>query len=263
MNTVVVTPAGRRKYMEVLAPRLLADPDVTRWELWLNTDHPPDIDWVRSLAAAHPEKVRVVEIPEPVGHPVAYRIHKFYRTACDVNSVYVRMDDDIVWYAPGSISSLVHHRCVIPHHFLVYGNVLNSGLTSHLHQRFMRIPLDWGRVKYLCMDEVAWGNPQFAEKLHRAFLADPKPENWHIPDWVLYDYERHSVNVISWHGADCARWHPHIGHDEEVELSVIKPQAEGRMCAIHGAGLFVHFAFYTQRDHLDATNILDCYRRLP
>jgi hypothetical protein len=262
MKTVVVTPSGRQKYLEVLAPRIVSDPEVDRWDLWLNTEHGPDIEFIHHLGRTHP-KIRVIVLPDAMTQPVAYRIHKFYPHACDTDTVYVRMDDDIVWYEKGSISSLVHHRCVDHHPFLIYGNVLNSSITSHIHQRANRIPLEWGIVRYGVMDAVGWADPVFAEKLHRQFLLNPNPSNWHLPDWVLYDYERHSVNVISWHGYDCAKWCHSMSHDEEAWLAHQEPHRQKRWNVIHGHGLFAHFAFYTQRERMDATDLLSHYARLP
>lgn len=260
MKTVVVTPAGRRRYLEILSRYVLSDTDVDRWDIWLNTDNVDDIDYITSLATN--PKVRVVTVPDKICHPVAFRIHKFFSQATDADTIYVRLDDDIVYYAPNSISNLVLRRANYKDAFLVYGNVVNSAITSHVHQRNLTIPLEWGKVKYTVMDEVGWKNPQFAEKLHRLFLSYTYPYRWYNRDWLLYDYERHSINVISWYGDDCANWCRNMNPDEEVWLSQTYPSQIKRPNIIAGDNLFVHYAFYTQREYLDKTDILSQYDKL-
>ena len=261
MKTVVVTPAGRRQYLEILSRYILNDTDVDRWDIWLNTDHQPDIDYItRTLGTK--SKVQIIRVPDPVHHPVAYRIHKFFPHAAEHDTIYVRLDDDIVHYAKGSIANIVKSRIVYNNAFLVYGNVVNSALMSHLHQRHMTIPLEWGEVKYICMDGIGWGNPHFAEKLHRLFLADPDPTKWNVKDWLLYHYERHSINVISWLGDDCKKWCRTMNHDEEAWLSHAAPLQAKRPNVICGNSLFVHYAFYTQREYLETTDILSLYDKL-
>jgi hypothetical protein len=50
--------------------------------------------------------------------------------------------------------------------------------------------------------------------------------------------------------------------DEEQWLSVDKPLSIGAVNRIIGDTLFVHYSFYTQRDHLDKTDILKQYEKL-
>ncbi len=256
-KVVVCTPAGRQRYMKVLAPRLLSDPDVDRWDVWVNTANVANLSYLRGLSQ-HP-KVRLVEVRDPVTEPLSFRIHKFFAHATDGDSVYLRLDDDIVWYSPGSIRRVVERRLDDPHPFLVYGNVLNSGLTSYHHQMSGRIPRSWGDCAYECMDKVSWGDPQFAVKLHGKFLDDPDPVKWHLPDHTLADYERHSINAISWTGKDAQAWAREVSFDEEAWLSHIAPRHRNRPNVTRGDTLFCHYAFYTQRDAVDCSNVLQRY----
>jgi len=162
--------------MEVLAPRILADPDVDRWELWVNTQVKDDLLYLISLARN--PKVRLIYSPAPYPDlPLGFRIHKFYPFATDPDCVYVRLDDDIVWYSPGAIGNLVKRRNLNPNPFLVYGNVLNSGLTSYWHQQLGRTGKDWGFATENCVCPVSWGGERFVVKLHRQFLDNPNPKN--------------------------------------------------------------------------------------
>ena len=254
---VAVTPAGRRRYLEVLAAHVLAEGAVDRWELWANTDDPADLAWMDALAAREP-RVRVVRGSWPLEGTLS--IHRYYRGCADPGTVYVRLDDDVAWAAPGAIRKLAERRVADPAPFILYGNTLNNALTTHLHQRAGRLPAT-PAAGYACLDPVGWRDGPFAVALHRAFLADPNPAKWTLPDHDLTAYERCSVNVVSWLGADLIGCD--VGRDEEVWLACDEPERRGRPNRIAGDCLFAHFAFFTQRPAVDAAaDVLAGYRKL-
>lgn len=260
MKLVVVTPAGRRRYLEVLAQYVL--PVVDRWDLWVNTLDGADLQWMRELASRFP-KVRLVEVPDEYPQFHNFRIHKFFPHATDSDTVYIRLDDDIVYVEKGALERIKEYRISNPAPFLVYGNVLNSGLTSHLHQRAGRLSKSWGVAKYDCMCEVGWKNPEFVTDLHRKFLADPDPKKWHLQNWDLFHYERHSINCISWLGSDCANWVPRMDADEEVWLSVAAPTQFSRPNVALGDATVIHYSFHPTRNYLDSQPwILGGYKTL-
>ncbi len=263
MQTVVVTPAGRRKYLEVLAPRILRDPDVDFWELWVNTQEEKDIEWMKELHDTR-GKVRLIHSDAPYNDlPLSYRIHNFYRQATDPDVVYVRLDDDICYYESGSIGKLANYRINNPHPFLVYGNVLNSGLTSYLHQQQGHVPREWGELTYSCLCDTGWKSGEFAGRLHRKFLDHPDPKLWYLPDHTLREYERHSINAVSWLGSDAKEWADKVDMDEEVWVSMTAPREYKRPCVCVGDTLFCHYSFYVQREYMDKTDILPRYKELP
>lgn len=258
---IVVTPYGRRRYAEVLACYVLAEPAVDEWHLWFNTDDPWDIEWAQGLRNAN-RRVVLVAVSTPLISPCQYRICQFYPFATDPTTVYVRMDDDVVYAAPGAIAGLAAQRITDPKPFLLFGNVLNTALTSHFHQRAKRATERYGTVGYNCMDPVGWNSPRFAVDLHRRFLGKPDRRRWELPDWDLTQYEHHSVNVIAWLGRDAQNWGP-VGASEEVWLSCDKPRLEGRPNRVGGRHFFAHYAFFPQREAVDArVDILQRYRKL-
>jgi hypothetical protein len=260
---VVVTPAGRRRYLEILSRYVFADAAVDRWDIWLNTRDAEDEAWIRAYCASEP-RARLVQSQVPFDDaPVAYRIHTFFSQATDPDAVYVRLDDDIVYAAPGAVADLALTRLTHPDPVLVYGNVANSALTSWVHQKVGNVSLYTGVCGYDVMDPVGWGSWEFAAALHDRFLMDPDRFLLNFY-WWLTAFERHSINVISWLGADAARWVPHMDRDEEAWLSCVRPREEGRPCLVEGQALFVHYAFYSQRGGLDENrpDILASYRKL-
>ena len=78
---VCVTPAGRRRYMRLLAPQILASPLVDRYDVWVNTKAPRDIAFFDALAKIDP---RVRLVAQPDGIVDEYRsIGAFHRLATD------------------------------------------------------------------------------------------------------------------------------------------------------------------------------------
>jgi len=64
-------------------------------------------------------------------------------------------------------------------------------------------------------------------------------------------------------GYDCAEWCSKVDPDEEIWMSVTKPKEAKRPNLVLGTDLFVHFAFHTQRDAMDASGLITKYRELP
>ena len=63
------------------------------------------------------------------------QISRFFKFAIDPDTIYVRIDDDVVWMVEGCIEALVQHRVQYPDAYLVYANIVNSSRFMHLHQK--------------------------------------------------------------------------------------------------------------------------------
>jgi hypothetical protein len=68
--------------------------------------------------------------------------------------------------------------------------------------------------------------------------------------------------VISWLGKEFKKFNGDVGLDEEEWLSCDKPKQIQMPNIIFGDSLFVHYAFFTQRQYLDNTNILETYKKI-
>lgn len=266
-RVVVVTPAGRRRYLELLVPQVLALRGVVdEYRLWLNTTDAEDVAYCERLAAEHPDFITLARLPPGIAWEGNYSIHHFFRDCVDPGAVYVRLDDDVVLLdTPDAFRALLDFRLDHPELFLVYGCILNNAVITHLQQRMMRFGTELGRCGYACMDEVGWSSPQFAERLHRAVLRRLDDgcglEAFRMPPWRLhYPDERVSINCISWLGEEFATFGGAVGRDEEQWLAVDRPRACGKPNGVFGGFVCVHYAFHPQRAHLDATDILHAYR---
>lgn len=270
-KVIAVTPAGRSRYLKILLNYVLRDylqGVIDEWHLWMNTVIDDDIQYCRSLA----EKFNFIKLVEADPEITitegkhGYSIYQFYRNCVDENTVYVRLDDDIVFIEENAIKKLVDFRIENPGYFLVFANIINNAICSHLHQRFGMLPSYDGRlVGYHCLDPLAWETPEFAEYVHRVFLnhyLNNNLEGYKFNRWELYMLERYSINCFAFFGKDFAEFGGRVGEDEEFWLSQIKPEAIGRANVICGQSLVSHFSFFTQREFLDQTDLLEQYVKL-
>lgn len=269
MRNVIVTPAGRRRYLEILEPyvrRAIVAGEAARWDIWMNTQVPSDEAYIRQIAAENPDIYRVVE--HIGGWDGNFAICQFFRGCIDPDETYVRVDDDIVFMESGAIRDLAQFRRDNPEPFLVYGNIVNNSICTHLHQRAGLTSLEDGIAEYICMGANSWNNPKVALREHQGFLDRVERSRVAIQPyifdrWIAYDYERISINTICWTGADFAKFGGEVGMDEEDWLSCQKPRELGRPNVIYGGAIFSHFAYFTQRPWLEAnTDILERYHRL-
>lgn len=267
MQRIIVTPAGRKRYLEPLFMHLQAQKDsFDEWHLWMNTSRIEDIGYAERLAARHPW-IHTIYLDDYEGRPTDnMNIHRFFPLdAADPECVYLRLDDDVVWLQPGFVDAMFTYRQANPEPFLVYANIVNNAVCTYLHQHGGALTTPQynttqKKCGYFCTDPVGWQDPEFAEAVHREFLADPTSDTWrNFNVWHLCDYERCSINAISWLGSEFATFEGKVGADEEQWLSVDHPKEIQRHNVILGSAMCVHFSFHTQREHLDNTDILEDY----
>lgn len=262
MKKVIVTPAGRKRYLEVLANNLNKYKDeFDEWIIWINTPIQEDIDYIYELQ----KKFKFIKTQSlSVEFNGVFSIFSFYKQTIDKDSVYVRLDDDIVYIHPKSLERMFEFRLSNPDPFLIYGNTLNNAICTHIHQRNGLLPKKI-LANYNLIDETGWRHPQFAEMIHRYFFEYHKNkaiENLYIRNWDLMYYERCSINAISWTGEEFSKFNGKVEEDEEDWLSSTKPKEIQRSNLILGNVLFVHYAFKPQRQYLDQTNVLEIYKKI-
>jgi len=264
MKKIIVTPAGRKRYLELLYANLMYCKDeFDSWDIWLNTENKDDIEFIENLASTNDFiNIKYLTVPFNSSWP-GTSIGSFFKDYVNPEEVYVRLDDDIIYIKKGSLAKLFDERIKDVKSFLLYGNIINNCLITHIHQRVGNFGLNYGKAEYACMGDIGWCDSKFAEQIHREFLDKYIDGfNFSIPNWVLYNCERVSINVIAWRGDEFAKFCGIVDADEEQFLSTDKPRSCGLFNRIIGDTLFVHFAFYTQREHLDKTNLLERYKEL-
>lgn len=260
MKRILVTPAGRERYLSVLFNNLVKlRPEFDEWHLWLNTEDESDIRFIYSLSEKN-DFIKVIKNEIPVNGSLS--IHHFFKHCVDKNSLYLRLDDDIVYIKPGSIQRVFSERQKNSDSFLLYGNTLNNVLMSYLQRRVGNFDSTFHATNYHPLCDTAWSDGLFAEKIHRLFFRlfdENELERLYIPNWIFFDYEWVSINVICWKGSDFALFNGIVDPDEERWLTMHKTKELQMPNQIVGDSLFVHYAYYPQRPHVDRTDILQTY----
>lgn len=270
-NVVVFTPWGRELTASLLYRYLLRDHKagvVDEWHLWMNTD--PDQESDRQYGYALEKEhdwITTFERPlEEVLHPKQMNTGTFYVYTQDPDTIYVRMDDDIVWVEENAIARLVQQRLDNPFPFVVFPIIWNNAVCSHYLQLTEQMPHWWGRVGNHCMDPVGWANPGFAENIHRHLLElidKGEVESLFLHHSIQLPVgHQFSVSCFAQNGEEYAKVEGHLGGEEESWHTINKPYELQRPNMIVPNSLISHFSFYHQRNYLLQTDILTQYKKL-
>jgi hypothetical protein len=277
-RVVVVCPAGRRHVADLMRRHVeLARPAVDEFHWWLNTPDQQDQEYFRGLERAAPEFYRTISLPGPMNYwHRAMTIGRFYVFAIDTRTIYIRIDDDVVWMVEGCLEKLLAHRVRYPDAYLVYGNIVNSSRFMHLHQkhgafnpgfpisyainhRTNRQSFPAGLAAHEAIlqtaEAIAHGGNQ--EALLRPWTA--------LGRHVFGAGEHNDANLLSWFGRDFVIWRgicpPHVHEEQWICLRM--PAAQSRIHEACGDALCVHYASEIQWPHISSQpQLLVRYNRL-
>ena len=262
-KVVCNTAAGRHRYMNLLIPYVLDNDIVDRYDIWVNTLNPVDLRFFELLAQKY-SKIKLVYIEDNKFSGLK-SLFEFYKYCTEEDTIYVKLDDDLIWFEPDAITRMVDFRIDNPDYFIVSPLVINNCSGTYLLQNGGKIRLK----KYLSPTmtwESAWCSATFAYQLLDWFqkkVRDDSYKELHMgkkPIGML----RFSINMIVWFGAtfkDFGGVCPKGENDEEY-FSVIKPTQLGVANCINADVLVAHFAFTYQREDLDKTDMLLKYENL-
>jgi len=92
---IVVTPAGRKKYLELLIPQIIKlRPFVDEYRLWANTLNQDDLDYMHNISNQYPDFIKIEYLT--LKFECNYSICSFFKNCIDADTIYVRFDDDII-----------------------------------------------------------------------------------------------------------------------------------------------------------------------
>ncbi|QPF73657.1 glycosyltransferase family 2 protein [Roseateles sp. DAIF2] len=269
---VVVTPAGREHYLELLAHHLLSQPGLHEWQLWDNCRRESDRVYLRRLAQRDP-RIRVVSIPAFEGcHRSSNR---FYRRCDDPRAFYIKIDDDVVYLEPGALERLRQTARAQRQAAQLLGRpvplwwsalVVNNAICSWLLKHHAKLELP-ERLSCQASDPLGGACPAFALRLHERFLAQVEQgrlEPFRVPDFPV-SLSRLSINCLGFWGQDVLRLGQRFcpdDADEEEWLSAVLPSLTGRHGCVVGDVLVAHFACEAQEQALLRSGLLERYYAL-
>lgn len=266
-KVVVVTPAGREKYLSVFKPFIYRKMDeglVDGWQLWLNTVELRDIAYLESMEKENP-KVKIFRIGEAIRDTGFYdtynplKTYMFFQNAQDDDTIYIRFDDDIVWAADDAIEKICQARIDNPNAFVVTPNIVNSTICNSYHQENGALDESAGRVKrytkndpnYAYLDEFNYSDGKLADHIHNTFrrhYENGTLGKYHLPSRSYDEFQRFSICCVAWFGKDKIS----LGYIEEPQIAWELPEALNRPNFFVGDALLVHYAYHTQRPYFEA-----------
>lgn len=261
-KVIVNTAAGRRRYMQYLIPYIVSSKIVDRYDIWINTHNGADIEFFKQIAKRYPV-VNLVWQPDGVVNGNS-TINAFYKACVEADTIYFKLDDDIIWMEPELIEKMVRFRVDNPQYFLVSPLVINNSLSTYLFQLENKIYLN-EYYNSSASHPILWESGQFASELHSWFinkyLRPGKWEELHLGKKEM-GMTRFSINAILWFGDEMKKFSGIVPGDDEEFMSCIYPTIHGLSNAWNGDAVVSHFAFFTQREQLDKQNILEQYGKL-
>ena len=264
---VIVTPAGRKRYLEILMRYVLKEKDIVdEYRLWLNTNNPTDIEYIESLASKYNGFLTVEKLadnkPDWHGNRRVRLICQFFKNCIDDNTIYIRLDDDICWMMPGAIRKLLDFRINHPEYFLVYPGIFNNGYTAMIHSQM-------GMIDIPDCSFRTWQRMPIFGILHHEKLIDALQYNtidqFVFDKVVIEDYAQAAINCVSWFGNEFSKFDGVVADEqcdflEEIWLTKIKPMSISKPNCMYGGSLVSHFAFNKQREYFENnTNLLQAY----
>jgi hypothetical protein len=294
MKVVCVTPAGRRATLSILKTymdKLYTLGVINEWHLWFNVKNDDDREYVLSLENDYTKIIRLFDKEEP-GFGTASVISRFFSYCNDPYTVYVRLDDDIVYIDIDGFKRFIQFRIADTTHFMVYPLIINNIFTSAFLQKngVLRYPQSsdilerWKKILSQVnvedirsrdvstirmhhyfpgssfLDPLYWGDTQFCEFLHRSFIENIKSQtipSMYIPNTELSNFECISIQAISWRGEDMTGI-PNL--DEEGWIGFFYPLLNKKPNILYGSCTVAHYSYYNQLPHLNTTDILESYR---
>jgi hypothetical protein len=250
-NVVVVTPAGRKQYLEVLVPQILAYSVVDEYHVWVNTAQQDDIDYMRNTMPKMSERVKIFNLPPGVPCRGCETIHHFFKECVRPKTLYIRFDDDVVFLDTAqAFERFLDFRIENQQYFLVFPCIVNNAICSHILQRNGKLNLLRGASSYACEDPLGFKSGAFASNIHEQVAArNYDLSHFRTENWIFYYNEHVSINCIAWTGEGMmAACGGNVHEYEELDLTVSIPRRTGKCNVMFGGYCCVHYAFGRQRE---------------
>jgi hypothetical protein len=301
MKTIVVTFAGRKKFMEILFPYIKKyEHKIDEYHIYAATNNQEDLDYIEKFSSEN-EFVKVFRA-EPGRDPI-YLWNECYKNSQDENSVYLKLDDDIVFIDDSLFTDFLEFRKKNPQYPIIYPMIVNNLYTSWILQEKMDLQFSqktnfnerWNSVNdriinYLkdnpipdrlihvipedfALCPIGWGNTEFAKSVHNKFLECLESNRMDIfkntidgtRGMILDNYPPVSINCCSWLGSSMKEYTKKYGDvwQDEIWLSVYLPILSGKPNYIYFDSIVSHFSYYKQMEGgILESNILSRYNKI-
>jgi hypothetical protein len=301
MRLVVLTFGGRKCSLEILFAYIKRfKKHIHEYRIYVATTIKEDIDYMENFAKENSDFVKTVYLT--VNNKVILDDREkiwdnAYKTCQEDDTVYLKMDDDIVFMDETLFTDFITYRLQNRSPPLLYPVIINNHIQSCIFERNGIYTPDaksyileswkntYSRIKphiqnnkdkrlrigdftrdneVLCKN--AWGNLKYCYDLHAQFLTDINAGNiakyYLNENVILSNAEPVSINVCSWVGEDLRQIVEKYGdiYYDEPWLAIYLPTWSGRSNEIYAKTVVSHYSYYKQRElGLDRSNILNKY----
>jgi len=257
--------AGRKETMEILMPQIKSD-YIDEIIIGVNTNNQSDLDYIYSLKDNF-KKIVYEEVPEGIKRCSQESFRHFYTKMEDEDTIYFKLDDDLIYIEPGYFEKTLEFRVNHPEYICVYPMIINNPLCNYLLSK-KGVPFKYNSDPYTLMF-MSWKDPEVAEKLLKTFSEFKEEQIWKIENFEFgkemnikgrYGLIRPSINAICFFGKDFRLLNVKNYKSDDEEFLTNEVFGCGRKSIIQGNTLVAHYAFFTQRNYLNSKNILELYK---
>jgi len=253
---VLVVTYGRRRYFRSLLPYILRELDLfDEVVLWKNTKDSNDLKFLDDVLNALRDKGLRDKFTSI--HPAKVTgtkdgVFPVYRKLNDPKTVYIKIDDDVVWVAPGGFTALAKFAIDHEDDYAVFSaNMVNSGPADVLHQRqgaSASEPLVFKEKNPYKNLLTSSGAAQVHESLQNAVASGEESLNKYVVEHVFVNSPRWSINCIAFFGnLFNDRDYKKLEEDDERYISRNLSKKKNKNNAIAGSALMAHYSFESQR----------------
>lgn len=145
-KVVGVIPAGRKDRLSIMVKYILRERHVfDQVQLWMNCVG-ENLDYCMSLCETYPDFFVDVAVKDPLVCPsnlfaLPLNVSQFVSNTTDLGTIYLRMDDDIVWFEERALEGLINFRIKNPQYLQVALATLNTTNTNYLFREMGVLPV--------------------------------------------------------------------------------------------------------------------------
>jgi hypothetical protein len=294
---VAVSPVGRKPTLSILASYMIKMTSfIDEWQLWNNALNIEDEFYIKKLQETYPNFIKVISKLDRSNrdYGTCCILYHYYKDCIDENTIYIRIDDDVVFIDTDKFKDFIQFRIDNPDFFMVYPIIINNIMISwklanvgKLNDFNRYCPAGEEYAEYinkhidtiksldifdpnlrvaqiipenLLLNKLYWDDHDFTVYMHNKFLSTSK-EHFYMENWQLDNYEIISNQCSSWFGKDM-KTIQQVSQEDEPWFALFYPCKHNKKNAVFGGTILVHYAYYPQYPILRNTDILDRYKKL-
>lgn len=273
--------AGRKRTMEVLLPQIKSK-YIDEIIIAKNTKNPEDLLYINSLKNNF-DKIKYIELPnDKIGNFTGWSY--LYNFMMEEDTVYIKLDDDIVYLSNNFFENLLKYRFEHPEYICAFPFIVNNSYTSAIRKNSL-LNKENGNKSFVEKMTEHFFNGKYAIDEHNRFLANQNSKEWDIGE-VEFGKEitckqppsnysrkngfallpRPQICAICFFGKimkllNIAKEVEHL-NDEEYLTYYVFNKLKFAKNGMTSKAICSHYSFSQQKNEVDKTDILERYKQI-